>query len=65
MRKPVSQQTIQSISDEIADLPVSSEAIQDHLPALTDLLEGIDQLRSLPIKEIEPALVFTPIEDCR
>ena len=63
MRKLASKQTIKSISDEIADLPVSPEAIHEHLAVLNALLEGIDQLRALPIKEIEPAIVFAPIED--
>lgn len=63
MRKSVSKKTIKSISDEIADISVSSEAIEVHLPVLIELLRGIDQLRALPIKEAEPATIFTPIED--
>ena len=63
MRKLVTQQTIKAISDEVADLPISPDRIEDHLSALISLLEGIDQLRALPLKEIEPAMIFYPIED--
>lgn len=63
MRKLVSQQSIKAISDEIADLQVSPEVIEGHLENLITLLEGIDQLRALPLKEIEPAMIFSPIED--
>ena len=63
MQKDVTQQTIKAISDEIADLPTRPAAIEDHLATLSALLEGIEQLRALPLKEIEPAVIFSPIED--
>ena len=63
MRKLVSQQSIKAISGEIADLQLSPEVIEGHLENLISLLEGIDQLRALPLKEIEPAMIFSPIED--
>lgn len=63
MRKLVSQQSIKAISGEIADLQLSPEVIEGHLENLITLLEGIDRLRALPLKEIEPAMIFSPIED--
>jgi hypothetical protein len=62
-RRLVSQRTIEAIASEIADVPLASEACQDHHSTLIPLLEGIDKLRALPLKEVEPAVVFSPIED--
>lgn len=62
-RRLVSQRTIEAIASEIADVPVTHEACQDHHSTLIPLLEGIDKLRALPLKDAEPAVVFSPIED--
>lgn len=62
-RKPVARQTLAGIATELADIPVSDKALEGHLSALTPLMEEIDRLRALPLKDVEPALVYAPIED--
>ncbi len=62
-RKPVARQTLAGIAAELADIPVSDDALKGHLSALTPLMEEIDRLRALPLKDVEPALVYAPIED--
>ncbi len=62
-RKPVARQTLAGIAAELADMPVSDDALEGHLSALTPLMREIDRLRALPLKDVEPAPVYAPIED--
>jgi hypothetical protein len=61
-RKPVDAKTLTAMAAELADLRVSAEAVKNHAAILEPIQQGIDGLRRLPLKNVEPALIFRPIE---
>jgi len=61
-RKPVDSRTLSAVAAEIADLRVSAEATKRHAEILEPILQGIEGLRRLPLKNVEPALIFHPVE---
>jgi len=61
-RTPVDAKTLTAVAAELADLRVSAEAVKNHASILEPIQQGIDALRRLPLKNVEPALIFRPIE---
>ena len=61
-RKPVDPKTLSAVASEIADLRISAETAKRHAEILEPILQGIEGLRRLPLKNVEPALVFHPVE---
>ncbi len=62
-RIPVSPETVEGMAREIAGLPLSSAAAKEHAASFEPVMQMIESLRDLPLKEIEPALVFRPKEE--
>jgi hypothetical protein len=52
-----------AIAREVARSPVDGANMTEHVATLSALLDGIEKLRALPLKDCEPRLVFQPIED--
>ena len=61
-RSPITPETLQSIASELAGQPISSERAAAHAEAFQDIMQMIESLRSLPIKNLEPAVIFRPVE---
>ncbi len=61
-RKPVDAKTLSAVAAEIADLRVSAETAKSHAAILEPILQGIDGLRRLNLKNVEPAVIFHPVE---
>jgi len=61
-RKPITAATLEGMAAELADLPLADGRAQLHAEILEGLMTGIAALRELPLKEIEPAFVFRPVE---
>lgn len=64
-RKPVTPELLQAIGAQLADVPLSAEKAQAQAAAFETLMGTIADLRSLPIKDIEPAFVYVPEEERR
>lgn len=64
-RSKISPHTLREVSEELAGLPVSDSLAQIHAEAIESLMQGVDALRKLPLKNIVPPLTFTPEEDVR
>ncbi len=62
-RKPVTAETIAAVAGEMAGAPVDAARAQAHAEAWEPLLNTIATLRNLPIKNLEPPIVFSPEED--
>ena len=62
-RKPVTAETIAAVASQFAGAPVDAGRAQAHAEAWEPLLNTIATLRSLPIKDLEPPLLFSPEED--
>ncbi len=61
-RKPVDPETLSAVASEIAGLRISAEAAKNHATILEPILQGIDGLRRLNLKNVEPAVIFHPVE---
>lgn len=61
-RSPITPETLQSIASELAGQPISSEKAAAHAKVFENIMQMIESLRSLPIKDIEPAVIFRPVE---
>ena len=62
-RKPVTSQTIRGMAAQLAGAPVTPVRAKDHAAAFEPLMAAIAGLRSLPLKDSEPAVVFAPEDD--
>ena len=63
LRKPVTPETLQRVGDELAGAPVSREQATAQAAAFEPLMAAIARLRSLPLKEVEPAFLYAPEEE--
>ena len=61
-RKPIRRETIEGVASEFAGQPIGSDQLEAYLAYLGPIYTLFDGLRSLPLKNIEPGIVFKPIE---
>ncbi|MBR72666.1 MAG: hypothetical protein CMM30_06980 [Rhodospirillaceae bacterium] len=61
-RKIISKETITGIADELADFSLNRDEIDSRSAVMEGILENITSLRDLPLKDIEPALLYKPIK---
>ena len=61
-RSPITPQTLQSVASELAGQPVSSEKAAAHAEIFENIMQMIESLRGLPIKNVEPAVIYRPVE---
>jgi hypothetical protein len=61
-RKKISPATIEAVAGELAGLPLGRGRAKLHAEALQGLMNEIARLRELPLKEVEPAFIYRPIE---
>ena len=59
-RQPISADTIARVAAENAGHPIDAERAAAYAEALEPILQLLDGLRELPLKEVEPATVFRP-----
>ncbi len=64
-RAAITAQTLAGIGAEVADMPISEDKANALAPAYESLLVEIAKLRSLSLKEVEPAMVFYPLRSKR
>jgi hypothetical protein len=64
-REPVTPDTMEALATRLADVPVSPDKAQSHATVFESLMAVIAELRSLPLKEVEPAVIFAPEEEGR
>jgi len=61
-RSSITPKTLQSVSAELAGQPISVEKAAAHAEMFENIMQMIASLRDLPIKDIEPAVTFRPVE---
>ena len=61
-RSPITPKTLQPAAAELAGQPVSEEKAAAHAEIFENIMQMIESLRGLPIKDIEPAVIFRPVE---
>ncbi len=62
VRKNISEETILGLAEEVADLSISKDEIGARAEVMESIMKNIASLRDLPLKEVEPALTYKPIE---
>ena len=61
-RKKIRPETISAVASENAGHPLDDDRAAGYAEALEPILEAIETLRSLPLKNSEPATIFRPVE---
>ena len=61
-RSPITPKTLQSVAAELAGQPISAEKAAAHAEMFENIMQMIQSLRDLPIKDVEPAVIFRPVE---
>ena len=61
-RSKISATTIRAVASENAGHPLDAERAQDYVQVFEPILEKMVALRQLPLKDIEPAVIFQPVE---
>lgn len=59
-RKPVTAGTIGAVAAEMAGHPLDDARAEAYAAAYEPILQAIAGLRTLPMKDVEPAVVFKP-----
>ena len=55
----ISKETALEIAERLASIPLSPEQLEQLLPQITFLLEGLATLDELDLSDVEPAIVLT------
>ncbi len=61
-RSPITAKTLQSVAAELAGQPIDAEKAAAHAEMFENIMQMVESLRSLPIKDVEPAVIFRPVE---
>lgn len=61
-RKPVTATTVAAVAAENARHPLAADRAARYAQALEPIVNMITSLRELPLKDVEPACVFRPLE---
>jgi len=61
-RKPITADTLQAVSAQYAGQALNLERATTYLAYAEPVYQMFEGLRALPLKDVEPAIVFRPIE---
>lgn len=64
-RRAITAETVAAVAAENAGHPIDKDRASGYAAALDPILQMMEQLRALPLKDVEPALVFRPEETGR
>jgi|GEM_PF-1354593 len=61
-RGPLTPNGVQAVAAELAGQPVDAEKAAVHAEVFENIMQMIETLRELPIKDVEPAVIYRPVE---
>ena len=61
-RKPITEKTLMQVASENSGHPIDAERAAAYAEVFEPILQLLEGLRALPLKDIEPATVFRPEE---
>ena len=64
-RKPITPATVAAVAAENAGHPLAADRAAAYAEALEPILQQIETLRRLPLKDLEPAMIFRPDESAK
>ncbi|HCU89424.1 MAG TPA: hypothetical protein DGR97_05760 [Gammaproteobacteria bacterium] len=59
-RTPIRAETIQAVATEYIGQPISAARARSYLNHMEPIWEMFSSLRDLPLREVEPAIIFRP-----
>ena len=60
-REPISADTMQAVAAEYAGQPIDDARAKTYLGYMEPICEMFSGLRKLPLKDLEPAVIFRPV----
>lgn len=60
-RKPIQAATLQAVAAQYTGQPIDEARARSYLAYMEPICEMLSGLRNLPLKDIEPAITFSPI----
>ncbi len=60
-RNPIRAETIQAVAAEYAGQPIDAQRASAYLAYLEPICEMFVGLRKLPIKDLDPGVIFRPV----
>jgi hypothetical protein len=64
-RATITAETVAAVAAQNAGHPLEASRAQGYAQALEPILRQMEILRGLPLKDVEPAVIFRPIEVAR
>ena len=64
-RTTITAETVAAVAAQNAGHPLEANRAEGYAQALEPILQQLEILRGLPLKDVEPAVVFRPIEVTR
>lgn len=61
-RKTIRPETMRAVADEMAGIKLRGDELEARTAVMEALADSIAALRTLPLRDIEPAVVFQPVE---
>lgn len=61
-RRPIKADTIAAVAAENAGHPLDKARAAAYAEAFEPILQQLEALRRLPLKDVEPAVIFQPVE---
>ena len=61
-RQPITSDLLQAMGSQLNGVPTSAEKAEVQAAALEGLMAVIAELRGLPLKDTEPAVIYAPEE---
>lgn len=59
-RSPIRAETIQAVATEYVGQPISAARAKSYLDHMEPIWGMFSSLRELPLKDVEPAIIFRP-----
>ncbi len=60
-RNPIRAETLQAVAAEYAGQPINADQAKLYLEYMEPICEMFSGLRKLPLKDVEPAVIFRPV----
>jgi len=61
-RQTLTSETVEAIASEVAGHPLGRKRAEAHTKAAESILQSMETLRAAPLKDIEPAVIYRPVD---
>ncbi len=64
-RSQLTAETVSAVAAQNAGHPLTAERAEGYATVMDGILQQLETIRALPLKDVEPAVVFQPVEAAR